>query len=79
MRKPAFCICENKGAHQLHGNHAADQRHYGIFATYIVQSLFYLNPKYQAFSYLPLPYSLVNVGPGQKLQWTLFLAQRFNW
>ena len=25
MRKPAFCKCENKGADQLHGNHAADQ------------------------------------------------------
>ena len=26
MRKPAFCICENKGADQLRGNRAADQR-----------------------------------------------------
>ena len=26
MRKPAFCICENKDADQLHGNHKADQR-----------------------------------------------------
>ena len=26
MRKPAFCICENKDADQLHGNCAADQR-----------------------------------------------------
>ena len=25
MRKPAFCICENKGADQLHSNRAADQ------------------------------------------------------
>ena len=25
MRKPAFCICENKGTHQLHGNRTADQ------------------------------------------------------
>ena len=25
MRKPTFCICENKGADQLRGNHAADQ------------------------------------------------------
>ena len=25
MRKPAFCICKNKGADQLHGNSAADQ------------------------------------------------------
>ena len=25
MRKPVFCICENKGADQLRDNHAADQ------------------------------------------------------
>ena len=25
MRKPAFCICKNKGADQLRGNRAADQ------------------------------------------------------
>ena len=25
IRKPVFCICENKGANQLHGDHAADQ------------------------------------------------------
>ena len=25
MRKPAFCICKNKDADQLCGNHAADQ------------------------------------------------------
>ena len=26
MRKPAFCICENKDADQLRDNRAADQR-----------------------------------------------------
>ena len=26
MRKPAFCICENKDAEQLRGNREADQR-----------------------------------------------------
>ena len=26
MRKPTFCICENKGADQLRGNREADQR-----------------------------------------------------
>ena len=25
MRKPTICICENKDADQLHGNHKADQ------------------------------------------------------
>ena len=28
MRKPAFCICENKDADQLRGNRVADQRLY---------------------------------------------------
>ena len=40
MRKPAFCICENKDADQLLGNREADQRL--CFATQIVQFLFYL-------------------------------------
>ena len=26
MRKTTFCICENKDADQLRGNHEADQR-----------------------------------------------------
>ena len=26
MRKPAYCICENKDADQLRGDHEADQR-----------------------------------------------------
>ena len=41
MRKPAFCMCEKKGADQLHGNHAADQHLF--FATQIVQSLYFLH------------------------------------
>ena len=41
MRNSAFCICENKGADQLHGNRAADQR-----------LCYYLNPEFQATSYL---------------------------
>ena len=28
MRKPAICICENKGTDQLGGNHVADQHHF---------------------------------------------------
>ena len=37
-----------------------------VFATWIVQSLFYLNQKFQASSHLPWLYSLVCVGPGLK-------------
>ena len=39
MRNPAFCICENKGADQLHSNNAADQR---LCFCYIVQFLYFL-------------------------------------
>ena len=31
MRTPAFCICENKAADQLHGNCTADQHLYFRF------------------------------------------------
>ena len=50
MSKPAFCICENKVADQLHGNRAADQRL--CFRYIIVQSLYFPNPKFQASNYL---------------------------
>ena len=35
MGKPAFCICDNKAADQMHSNSAADQR---LGLRYIVQS-----------------------------------------
>ena len=31
MRKPAFCICENKDADQLRGNREADQRFFSLY------------------------------------------------
>ena len=43
MRKPAFCLCENKGE----DNHAAF-----LFAAYIVQSNYFLNKKLQASGHL---------------------------
>ena len=63
MRKPAFCICENKDADQLR---TAKLISVFVFATQIVQSLYFLNPKFQASSHLLLLYSLVCVGPGWK-------------
>ena len=48
MRKPTFCICENKDADQLRGNREADQR---LCFRYIVQSLYFLNPIFQASSH----------------------------
>ena len=48
MRKPAFCIYENKDADQLRGDREADQRLcFRFIATRVVQSLYFpLNPKY---------------------------------
>ena len=54
VRKRAFCICKNKGADQLRGyiceNKEADQLHGNpklistfVFATQIIQSLYFLN------------------------------------
>ena len=59
MRKPDFCICENKDADQLRGSRKADQR--PCFATQIVQSLFNT-----ASSHLLWRYRLVCVRPGRK-------------
>ena len=70
MRKPAFCICENKDADQLRGT--AKLISDFVFATRIVQSLFFLNPKFQASYHLLWLYSLVCVGPGRKPRRPIF-------
>ena len=63
MKKPTFCKCENKGADQLHSNCEADF----VFATRIVQFLYFLNPKFPASSHLLcLNNWSVCVGPVQK-------------
>ena len=50
MRKPAFRIWENKDSDQLRGSHEAEISDF-VFATQIVQSLYFLNPKVQASSF----------------------------
>ena len=64
MGKPTICIGENKDADQLRGNREAD--HAFVFATRIEQFLFYLNPKFQAFSSFLCLYRSVCVGPVRK-------------
>ena len=49
VRKLAFCICKNKNADQLRGNTAKLISAF-VFATWIRQSLYFLNPKVQASS-----------------------------
>ena len=63
MRKPAFCICENKDADQLRGNHEADQR---LCFRYI-DSTIPLLPKYEISSFWP---SCVVLQPGLCQTWS---------
>ena len=75
MRKPAFCICENKDADQLVASVTAQLISTFVFTKRIVQFLYYLNPKYQASSHLLWLYSSVCVGPGQKSRRPVFSQQ----
>ena len=84
MRKPAFCICENKDTDQLRSNCAADQRSCAVTAQLIsafvftirmVQSPFYINPKFQASSHLLWLCIPICVGPGRK-PWRQVFSQR---
>ena len=56
LRKPDFCICQNKDA---------DLSAF-VFATRIVQSLYFLSPKFQASNHILWLCSPVCVGPGRK-------------
>ena len=66
MRKPAFGMCENKDADQISFAVTAKLISSFVFAIRIVQSLFYLIPKFQASSHLLWLYSPICVGPGRK-------------
>ena len=79
MRKPAFCICDNKGADQLHGIRTADQR---LCFCYI-ESTIPLLPRSElsSLSHLLWLHSPVCVGPGQETPKTSFsgdMAQMRN-
>ena len=72
MRKPAFCICENRDADQLRGNSEADQR---LCFRYTDTTI----PLYsKSSSHLLWLYSLVCVGPGQKPRKPVFSRQGSN-
>ena len=60
MGKPTICICENKDAVTAKLISAF------VFATQIVQFLFYLNPKFQDSSSFLCLYRPVCVGPVRK-------------
>ena len=63
VRKPAFCICENKEADQLRGNREADQR----LCFRYTDSTISLLPKYEISSLQPFS---VAVQPGLCQTWS---------
>ena len=67
MRKPAFCLCENKDADQLRGDHDADQRLYFRYTDSTIPLLLKSGIS-SLYSHLLWLYSLVCVGPGRKLE-----------
>ena len=75
VRKPDFCICQNKDADQLGGNREDDAF---VFAKWIVQSLYFLNPKFRASSYLLWFPSPVCIGPGRKPRGPVFWHRSSN-
>ena len=77
MRKPNFRICENKDAVQRFAV-SAQLISASVFAIWIVKSLFYLNPKFQASSHLLWLYSSVCVGPGRNSRRPIFSQQGSN-
>ena len=68
MRKPFFCICENKYADQLRGNREADQ----CLCFRYTDSTILLLPKTEITCHLLWLYSLVCVGPGRKYRKPVF-------
>ena len=65
MGKPTICIGKNKDADQLRG-YTAKLISPFVFATRILQFLFYLNPKFQASSSFLRLYRSVCVRPVRK-------------
>ena len=77
MRKPAFCICENMRRSASCGTTAQLISAF-VFATLIVHSLYFLNPKVQASSHRLWLYSLVCVEPGRKPRRQVFSLRGSN-
>ena len=72
VRKPDFCICENKDADQ---HREADQCLCFRYMDSTIPLLSTVNPKFQASSHLMWVYSLVCVGPGRK-PWRPVFSER---
>ena len=66
MRKHVFCICKIKGADQLCGYRISNF----VFATQIVQSLYFLNLKFHVSNNFLWPYSPVCHYENTPMQYT---------
>ena len=75
VRKPDFCICEKT---QISFAVTAKLISAFVFATWIVQSLCFQNPKFQVSSHLLWLYSLVCVVPGRKPRRPVFWHRGSN-
>ena len=76
VRKPVFAYAKTKT--QISFAVTAKLISAFVFATWIVQSLFYLNPKFQASSHLLWLYSPLCVGPGRKPRRPVFSERGSN-
>ena len=76
MRKPAFAYAKTKT--QISFAVTAKLISAFVFATLIVQSLYFINTTFQASSYLLWLYSLVCVGPGRKPRRPVFSQRGSN-
>ena len=75
MRKPMFCICENKDTDQLRAKLISAF----VFATYIVQSLYFLNLNFKLLAISRWLFSLICVRPGQNPQcWFSHIAAQLS-
>ena len=76
MGKPTICIVKTKA--QISFAVTAKLISTFVFATRIVQFLYFLNPKFPATGNLPCLYSLVCVGHGQKPKLLFFSCEGSN-
>ena len=77
MRKPDFCIYAKTKA-LISCAIIAHLISAFVFATKIVQSFYFLNPKFQASSYLLWLYSPVCIGPGRNSRRPVFSRRGSN-
>ena len=79
LRTPEFCIMwENKAADQLCDTVTAKLISAFVFAIWIIQSLYFLNPKFWASCHLLWLHSLDCVGPGWKPRRPVFSERGLN-